>query len=241
MIDIHSYTNRGAQPTNQDFFGISNKKERFIAVVCDGLGGHKGGETASKMAVDGFMENLPAMQNITNEDIEALLTHINDGLCRVQNEMPDLKSMRTTAVGCVIENNVLRFFNCGDSRFYYFSGGEIREISNDHSILQVNVRQGEMSFDSIRFHPDRSRLLKALGGDNGGKNGSVYDTITVTPGDAFLLCSDGFWEYVLENEMEIDLSKSTSAKEWVEYMLVRLMLRFSEKNDNFTVVGGMIK
>ena len=61
------------------------------------------------------------------------------------------------------------------------------------------------------------------------------------PGDAFLLCSDGFWEYVLENEMEIDLSKSNSAEEWVKFMLVRLLLKMNGKNDNFTVIGGIIK
>ena len=75
----------------------------------------------------------------------------------------------------------------------------------------------------------------------GGETGTVYTPIAYKSGDAFILCSDGFWENILEEEMEIDLSKSSSAQEWVEYMLVRLLLRLDGTNDNFTVIGGIIE
>ena len=149
--------------------------------------------------------------------------------------------MRTTAVGCVIDENGLQYFNSGDSRFYLFSGGTLSSMSKDHSVSQMSVDMGEMSFDDIRFDADRNKLLKVLGEKTGNEIGTVYKPVPCKKGDAFLLCSDGFWEYVLEEEMEIDLSKSKTAKEWIEFMVVRLLLKFSSANDNFTVVAGIIR
>jgi len=167
---------------------------------------------------------------------------VNDGILQLQESNPEVKGMRTTAVGCVVEGGKMTAFNCGDSRFYYFSNGSITQMSKDHSVSQMSVSIGEMSFDAIRDDPDRNKLLKVLGeATDKADVGTVYPPIPCKSGDAFLLCSDGFWENVIEEEMEIDLSKSTSAKEWVEYMLVRLMLRYTGNNDNFTVIGGIIK
>ena len=69
---------------------------------------------------------------------------------------------------------------------------------------------------------------------------TVYNTINLQPGDAFLLCSDGFWEYVLEEEMEVDLSKAGSAEDWADFMLVRLLNRVHGDYDNYTVVCGIV-
>ena len=148
--------------------------------------------------------------------------------------------MRTTAVGCVLDKNLLHYFNCGDSRFYYFSNGALRAASKDHSYPQLSVDMGTMTFDEIRFNPDRNKLLRALGESDDSVVGTIYPPIECKPGDAFLLCSDGFWEYVLEEEMEIDLSKSQTAEQWCKFMLVRLLLKFSDANDNFSVVAGII-
>lgn len=66
----------------------------------------------------------------------------------------------------------------------------------------------------------------------------IREPVDIEPGDAFLLCTDGFWEYVYETEMEIDLIKSRSPKEWTEYMVKRLLLRPAAERDNFTVLAG---
>ena len=239
-IDLFSYSNMGSRDHNEDNFGVDNREDRFTAVVCDGLGGHNCGEVASKVAVSSIIKDISALKAVTPEDIFAIVQKTNDGLVTLQKTNPDYKGMRTTAVGCVVEKDTLRYFNSGDSRFYLFSGGVLKAMSKDHSVSQMTVDLGEMPFESIRFDTDRNKLLKVLGETAGTEVCTVYKNVDYKPGDAFLLCSDGFWEYVLEDEMEIDLSKSKTAKEWIEFMLVRLMLKCNNDNDNYTVVGGIL-
>ncbi len=240
-IDLFSYSNTGARELNEDCCGVKNDAERCIAVLCDGLGGHNCGEIASATAVKNILDGISQIGVLQTNKIYDVLRIVNEGLVQQQILHPELNGMRTTAVGCVAEKNKLHYFNSGDSRFYFFSNGTLSCMSKDHSVSQMSVELGEMSFDDIRFDADRNKLLKVLGDNMTGEVGTIYRPIPYKSGDAFLLCSDGFWEYILEEEMEIDLSKSNTAKEWIEYMLVRLLLKYSGNNDNFTVVGGIIK
>lgn len=240
-IDLFTYSNEGARPLNEDSFGVKNDENRCVAVLCDGLGGHNCGEVASKAAVKNIMKGISLIDKPEADKIYNVLRIVNDGLVKQQIIKPEQKGMRTTAVGCIVDDKELTYFNSGDSRFYFFSNGALNTMTKDHSVPQMSVELGEMSFSDIRFDSDRNKLLKVLGESTTNKVATVYKPIPYKSGDAFLLCSDGFWEYVLEEEMEIDLSKANTAKEWVEFMLVRLLLRFNGNNDNFTVVGGIIK
>lgn len=240
-IDLFTYTNVGARALNEDSCGVKKDSNRCIAVLCDGLGGHNCGEVASRYGVNNIIEGLSLMENVSSDKIYSIIKAVNNGLVQQQIANPEQNGMRTTAVGCVVDDEKLTYFNSGDSRFYFFSNGNLSTMTKDHSVSQMTVEMGEMTFDDIRFDADRNKLLKVLGENTEGEVGTVYNPIPYKKGDAFLLCSDGFWEYVLEEEMEIDLSKSETAKEWVEYMLVRLLLKFSSENDNFTVIGGIVK
>ena len=240
-IDLYTYSNPGSRPLNEDSYGVLNGENRCISVLCDGLGGHNCGEIASKAAVKSILDGVSQLKELKAENLYNILKMVNDGIVKQQMVNPDQKGMRTTAVGCIVENNFMTYFNSGDSRFYFFSNGTLNTMSKDHSVSQMSVELGEMTFDDIRFDADRNKLLKVLGENTTNDVGTVYRPIPVRSGDAFLLSSDGFWEYVLEEEMEIDLSKSATAKEWIEFMLVRLLLKYDGSNDNFTVVGGIIK
>jgi len=240
-IDLFSYTNQGARELNEDYYGTRMIDGKCIAVLCDGLGGHNCGEVASKSAVMNIVDGIAKLPDYSSEGIYKVLKNANEKLVEMQVAKPELKGMRTTTVGCVLNNKELTYFNCGDSRFYFFSGGTLATMTKDHSVSQMSVDLGDITFDEIRFDVDRNKLLKVMGDTISGEVGTVYKPIPCKPGDAFLLCSDGFWEYVLEEEMEIDLSKATTTKEWLDFMIVRLLLKFTDKNDNFTIVGGIIK
>ncbi len=238
--DIFHYTNQGTRPINEDSFEITNKNGSYVVAVCDGLGGHECGEVASRSAARNIVSGVDFLENITVEGIQKVMVRINDFLMSKQNEKPEIKGMRTTAVACALRNNKIWYFNTGDSRIYIFRNGYLNSMSKDHSISQMTVDIGDMAFKEIRSDPDRNKLLKVLGQEISGDISTVYTPIDVQPGDAFLLCTDGFWEYVFEEEMEIDLSKSASAQEWVNFMLVRLLNRVEGDYDNYTVVAGII-
>lgn len=240
-IDIFSYTDAGTRPLNEDYYGIKNNGERYTAVLCDGLGGHNCGEIASKTATENIISGINSLNIVNTEGIYNVLQTVNENLIKQQQVYPEFNGMRTTTVGFVIDKEKLYYFNVGDSRFYLFRNGMLYFMTKDHSVPQMSVELGEKSFDDIRFDPDRNKLLKVLGERCTDSVGTIYDYFQYRPGDAFLLCSDGFWEYVLEDEMEIDLSKSETAEDWVKYMLVRLFLKMQGNNDNYSVIGGIIK
>lgn len=240
-VEFHSYTDIGAREINEDAYEIANSDGRGVFVLCDGLGGYESGEVASKMAAEGFADALSECPQVSRDGIEQIAHAVNGMLTEKQKEDPRCSSMRTTVVGCVLEGGRMLYFNVGDSRFYYFRNGTVYGMTKDHSVPQMEVELGELTFDKIRFDPDRNKLLRVLGEPRNTELCSVYGPINCQPGDAFLMCSDGFWEYVLEEEMEIDLSKSETPEEWVKYMLVRLFLRMNGSNDNYTLIGGMIR
>lgn len=235
----YAYSNTGDRKNNQDYYLYNN----VAWIVADGLGGHESGEIASKTAATAIDEAL--RQNAISllpENLKALLDIANSSVCTVQKSDKKFESMRTTIVFALTDGIDVTYANVGDSRFYYFSGGKITHQSEDHSVSATSVKMGDIKYEDIRGDADRNKLIKVLG-DNEILSVKIPQTyIKAQSGDAFLLCSDGFWEHVYETEMEADLAKSDTPREWVDFMLKRLLLKTGNKNtDNFTVIGVMIK
>lgn len=232
-----AYTNVGKRKNNEDYFLYNDR----VWILADGLGGHDSGEVASKTASEAVREYI--RENgipFSTETFLNIIKAANLSLLEKQREDENLAAMRTTIVFAATNGERLRFANVGDSRFYYFKRGCLYVQSEDHSVSAVSARMGDISYDEIRKDPDRNKLIKVLG-DKPDLNVKIPDIeISVEKGDAFLLCSDGFWEYVYETEMETDLTKSLNAEEWMKYMLKRVLLRTqNEDNDNFTAVAVM--
>ncbi len=237
-MDTYLYTDCGGRDNNEDFAGYNSKNpERCIWVLADGLGGHLSGEIASKSAVEFILEYFLSIGNFSESSLLEMMEAANKQILCLQNKESNLKDMKTTLVGAVYDGDKLSAFHVGDSRLYYFKNGKPYYITKDHTVSQIAVNMGEITFDQIRFHDDRNKLLKVLGNEEQLKINKLDQPIKVEKGDAILLCSDGFWEYVYETEMEIDLSKSNTAQEWAEFMIKRLLLRVSSENDNFTCIS----
>ena len=232
-IQVAVFTDAGTRDHNEDACGYGAQDGRACFVVADGLGGQDKGEVASHAAVDYIMEHFQEMECCSEESLLALLEGADQAVRERQEECPD---MRTTVAAAFVENGRFWYFHAGDTRCYYLKNGCIYTRSKDHSIPQVEVSMGEIRTEDIRFHEDRNKLLKVLGDAEKIRIGRLDEPVEIEPGDAFLLCSDGFWEYVYETEMEIDLVKSRTAKEWMEYMVKRLLLRPAVERDNYSVL-----
>lgn len=140
-------------------------------------------------------------------------------------------SMKTTVTLLAISGMKAAWAHVGDSRIYHFLDGELVHQTRDHSASQIAVMLGNITEAEIRFHEDRNRVYRALGQDGELKVDTHFEPLS--PGrHAFLLCTDGFWEYVLEREMEKDLAASYGPEDWIEHMRSRLSARVPAGNDN---------
>lgn len=218
----------GGRPVNEDSFVCG---ENYF-VVSDGLGGHDNGEIASGAAVNYIAENFRS--DISNKAIARLLTGADEAVRQSG------KGGKATVAALFTDGNKIQIANIGDSRVYYFRGGRNIFRTKDHSVCQASVDMGEMTDDDVRNSADRSGLFKVLGDSEPLKLPKSYDALDPCDGDAFLICSDGFWEHLYDMEIAADLLKSANARDWLTHMLKRLLLRSENAGDNFTAICGMI-
>jgi serine/threonine protein phosphatase PrpC len=203
-------------------------------VVADGLGGHGGGATASRLAVDAVLASFRANPNVTPEALSAHLAAAHAAILRQQSE-PALSQMRSTIVVLLADETTAVCGHIGDSRLYHFQAGTVGFQTIDHSVPGALAAGGSIPFDAIRFHEDRNKVLRSLGND--GEDKPAITERSLSQGDLFLLCTDGFWENVTELEMEADAAKAPAPGDWLKLMASRLFRRAKPDNDNFTALA----
>ncbi|MCD8081910.1 MAG: protein phosphatase 2C domain-containing protein [Bacteroides sp.] len=232
MLYTAIYTDQGGRPENEDTArAFRQGTDTLCLVVADGLGGHGGGKTASFTAAKTI---CAAWQGDT--DPEALKPLVQQAHQAVQAKQTAACQMKSTAVVLALADGKAAWAHVGDSRLYRFYEGTLEFQTRDHSASQVAVLLGDITQDQIRFHEDRNRILRALG--QGGDVKVEVGGMTLQPGRyAFLLCTDGFWEYVLEPEMEEDLRAATNPEDWLARMRQRLSQRVRPGNDNNTAAA----
>lgn len=232
------YSGKGGRAVNEDAILHYQNKDTYFAIVADGLGMHGSGEIASGAVVETLAHCFLKQPKV---DRKAIIDYFDAANKAVLSRQTAACKMKSTAVALLSRNKKLAIAHVGDSRLYHFSKGKLLSQTEDHSVTWLAVSSGRIKTSQVRFHEDRNRLLRAMGG-----NESVQPEITilqapVNENDSFLLCSDGFWEYVLESEMEIDLMKSGTPKQWISYMLERVGKRIDGKNDNLSVIAIFYK
>jgi serine/threonine protein phosphatase PrpC len=226
----------GGREENEDCCDFRQNGKSGLWVLCDGLGGHRGGEIASRLAVGSAIESFLLDSRVTAELLTAHLERAHAAVLERQRTEPDFSGMRTTIVMLLASGDAALWAHAGDSRLYWFRGAKLKAQTKDHSVPQRLADAGEIRPDQIRFHEDRSRLLRSLGArqESGAINGSLPGK--PESGDAFLLASDGFWEYVTEPEMEQDLAASADSTNWLGLMEARLRQRATPESDNFSAI-----
>lgn len=230
-----AYTNVGGRNNNEDAFETAEANGCCLFVLCDGLGGVDAGEIASDTAVNEIKNQF--LFDPKGFELRQAVIAANEQILVKQQE--DGKAMKTTVAAVYIADGTVYCSHVGDSRIYLFSESGICYQSIDHSASQMAVAVGEITPDGIRSHPDRNVLTNALG---------AYEDVNVEVKSfaaeeisAVLLCSDGFWEYVYEEEAEKLLADADSPEKWLADMRVLLDGRVSGRNDNNTAVAVFLK
>ena len=236
-LSAYMYTNRGCRENNEDSVRCSVQGQRGAFLVADGLGGHQSGEVASALAADVIFAGCTGKAFPDQEALLELFQAANRAL-REQQAVPGQEDMKTTAVALCVEEDHAVWAHIGDSRLYRFSGGELAEVTRDHSVTYKKFLGGEISYMDVYHDDDRASLLRVLGKESCQPEGGSG---TISAGDAFLLCSDGFWEYVYNEEMQADLCKAASPADWAERMLLRHIRRTPPGNDNFSLITVFVE
>lgn len=224
---------------NQDYYRHGEVgQEQYLAVVCDGMGGAKSGDVASRLASEVFLEDIrqTAVPDMAQDEIVQMLVNAvnnaNQAVFEQAQVSPDFAGMGTTLVAVFRQADAAYIVNVGDSRCYYVAGDEISQITEDHSVVGLMVARGQITEEEARIHPNKNLITRAVGTEPAVECDCFY--LGLEEGDRLLLCSDGLSNLVTRTEMLYEVSHGDG----LEDICFRLIDIAKERgaSDNVTVV-----
>lgn len=239
MIKAYGKSDVGmVREMNQDYYYISDDQNEIkLYILADGMGGYKGGEIASKLAVTCARNYIENNLKETPKDKESLIQlvassveYANMVVYEKAKEEPELEGMGTTLEICLVYNNRAYIAHVGDSRIYRIRKEFMRKLTKDHSYVQKLVEDGTITKEEADFHPKKNMLMRAL-----GCNAFVEPDVTIKgflKGDTIIICSDGLTNMVTQEEI---YKVATSKFEYAPSELIEK----ANKNggyDNITVI-----
>ena len=193
---------------NEDSVVISkNKNEEYMLVVADGMGGHTGGEIASTIAVTHLQKKF-----------ESILTLANVLIYEYTKLNPDSLGMGTTIVIGIYTKDYLLFGNIGDSSGYVVKNNKLHKITNDHTLVNLLVKTGELTKEEAKDHPRKNVLMKALGA-NETVEMDVFDVETNIEG--VFLCSDGLTNMLSDEQIIKVLEEKLPLEERIKKLIYK--------------------
>jgi PPM family protein phosphatase len=178
-----------------------------LYAVADGMGGHRGGEVASSLA----LETVQGLFERREGSLAEQVAQANRVVFDRSQEDRNVSGMGTTLTAAQVDENGIHLVHVGDSRAYLLRGGELTRITEDHTLVHRMVMEGEISEEEAETHPQRSILTRALGVD---RNIQVDESdLEVAPGDRLLLCTDGLTGMVPEGQIRDILVETVDPQE----------------------------
>ena len=236
-LEFYQLSSVGDRDINQDCMAHRVCADYAVFVVADGLGGHHAGEKASQFFCRGLIEQAQLFHAQINSQPES---GVRDWIAAAVNRMrelfaddPNATKAHTTCAILYLDDQRVISVHCGDSRIYRLNAMKVLWRTKDHSLTQQLLDEGKISEWEMGIHPEQTKLTRSI---------NVVTTPQVdisffTPmkaGETFILCSDGFWESIKEQEF-LQLSQASSGKAELRKMAQMAILRAQGKSDNCTV------
>ena len=209
---------------NQDSYQIEQlDRNTLLCVVCDGMGGARSGNIASTLAVDVFVQEIKRTWNASMDEnkVEQMLR----GAVKLANftvydqaaQFEEFAGMGTTLVAALIRNKHAIIVNVGDSRCYHIGGNGIRQITKDHSLVQMMVERGELQPEMARSYPGKNFITRAIGTETVVEC-DIFRT-KIERDDCLLLCSDGLCNMMDEQEILFEVVHGASKQHCCQRLL----------------------
>lgn len=222
-MEFFAATDKGMKrKDNQDYFCLPKGNEK-VFVVCDGMGGHAAGDTASRTAAESVYKyiTMHSTFDLTEEKARELV----GGAIEYANKIVNIRSsanvkyegMGTTADVCLIDVDTLYAAHVGDSRVYLMRDGELKQITKDHTLVQKMVDDGVLTKEQAEKHPDRHVLTRAIGSEPLIEYD--FNAVKLLDNDIILMCSDGLTNMLDENSIKVGLISGNSLKETVNGLI----------------------
>jgi serine/threonine protein phosphatase PrpC len=236
-FSVFQISRKGGREKNEDRMGYCYTRDSGLFALADGMGGHPEGEVASQLALQTLAaafqrEAKPLLKNPLRFLQDAILTGHHQ-LLRYATEKSMVDTPRTTVVACLLQGNSAYWAHCGDSRLYLVRDGQLMARTRDHSYTELQETLAHVVPIDARFN--RSVLFTCMGSP--GK--PVVDTagpIVMQPGDRLVLCSDGLWSTVPDNEI-VEMLAGAALSDAVPEMVERALRNGGAHGDNVTVLA----
>ena len=238
-ITIASTSNQGDRASNQDQIGDVIGKRSACFVVCDGVAGFPGGDIAASIARRSLLQSFDGDAHLNAQSIRNYVNQANHAIRQQQKASSEHSRMGTTLVSLFIDRDyhLACWAHAGDSRLYLFRRGYLYLVTTDHSLVQ------QMKDAGHRTEGINSNLLYfALGMGDEQRDASYSEVVGIEDGDAFLLCTDGFWHGVTLEQMQQSLHMVNTPEEWLTLMqqIIRNDQPDQGQQDNFSALAVWI-
>lgn len=204
-FSVYQNSRIGGRKYNQDRVAYAYTDDALLLVLADGMGGHLHGELAAEITIKTYMQafeqaahpRIPEPEKFLSETMRSA----HEAIVKFAQEQQLGGNPGTTCVAALVQDGRVYWAHAGDSRIYLLRGGATVAVTHDHSVVQQWADWGIISTDEMKTHPDRNKITNCLGGVGDLFYAEPAAAIPLQPGDVLLLCSDGLWSPLVDNEI----------------------------------------
>ena len=221
---------------NEDSYALVTDHEQFgVAVVADGMGGHLAGEVASALAIQAVVTHVKETSDRDDDPSDRLMGAIqraNQIVYERANSSDGLNGMGTTLISTLFNGQHIYLGHIGDSRAYLFQAGELRQLTDDHTLVNELFKNGQITAEEAIHHPQRNIVTRAVGTDQHVSADLLQ--LEWAEGDILLICSDGLSNMVELSEMQEILQRDEALESKADRLVQQALA--AGGHDNITVV-----
>ena len=238
-IEIAARSEVGGRSRNEDDLRFGQSEASCYVVLADGAGGHRDGAMASALVVRTIAAHMQDAVQVTPELLSAWVRDAHAALGEHQPGDTGQGRMHATVVLLWIDagSQLALWSHVGDSRLYMLRRGRVCHVTRDDSVVQQMVDAGFITPEEARTHPSKNHLVSAMGIEGAIEPHTVDEPQAIRDGDAFLLCSDGWWETLDALRIEELFAQAHSADQWLGLMYAEVAGAARAGQDNFSAVA----